>query len=171
MYFTIENPDVKLINQLELAKDQAEKANVSLPSALVKYQESEKQYLSLKAAIEKENDNLEKGKVLIEKLIDCKVKLQNQLIDCKQKQKDFQQKQTDYQQLKQLFFANEYGIIAKDLIEGNPCPVCGSIHHPNKAQLVNYDINQDKLDKSEQQANTAYQNYLQSDNKVKFSCA
>lgn len=27
MYFTIENPDVKLINQLELAKDQAERAN------------------------------------------------------------------------------------------------------------------------------------------------
>lgn len=27
MYFTIENPDVKLINQLEIAKDQAEKAN------------------------------------------------------------------------------------------------------------------------------------------------
>ncbi len=27
MYFTIENPDVKLINELELAKDQAEKAN------------------------------------------------------------------------------------------------------------------------------------------------
>ena len=27
MYFTIENPDMKLINQLELAKDQAEKAN------------------------------------------------------------------------------------------------------------------------------------------------
>ena len=27
MYFTIENPDVRLINQLELAKDQAEKAN------------------------------------------------------------------------------------------------------------------------------------------------
>ena len=67
-----------------------------------------------------------------------------------------------------MFFANEYGIIAKDLIEGNPCPVCGSIHHPNKAQLVNYDINQDKLDKSEQQANAAYQNYLQSDNKVKL---
>ena len=27
MYFTLENPDVKLINQLELAKDQAERAN------------------------------------------------------------------------------------------------------------------------------------------------
>ena len=27
MYFTIENPDVKMLNQLELAKDQAEKAN------------------------------------------------------------------------------------------------------------------------------------------------
>lgn len=27
MYFTIENPDVKLINQLEMAKDQADKAN------------------------------------------------------------------------------------------------------------------------------------------------
>ena len=29
MYFTIENPDVKLINQLELAKDQADKANLA----------------------------------------------------------------------------------------------------------------------------------------------
>ena len=27
MYFTIENPDIKMVNQLELAKDQAEKAN------------------------------------------------------------------------------------------------------------------------------------------------
>ena len=27
MFFTIENPDLKLVNQLELAKDQAEKAN------------------------------------------------------------------------------------------------------------------------------------------------
>ena len=27
MYFTIENPDVKLIEQLNIAKDQAEKAN------------------------------------------------------------------------------------------------------------------------------------------------
>lgn len=27
MYFTIENPDIKMVAQLELAKDQAEKAN------------------------------------------------------------------------------------------------------------------------------------------------
>lgn len=47
----------------------------------------------------------------------------------------YQQKQADYGKLEQAFFAEQAGILAKDLTEGTACPVCGSTHHPLLATL------------------------------------
>ena len=38
-------------------------------------------------------------------------------------------------QLRSRYNANLAGIWARDLVEGAPCPVCGSTNHPNKARL------------------------------------
>ena len=35
---------------------------------------------------------------------------------------------------------NQAGIMAKDLVDGVPCPVCGSKEHPNKAKITSDDI-------------------------------
>lgn len=40
-----------------------------------------------------------------------------------------------YERLYQSFFREQAGILAKELKEGNPCPVCGSLVHPMKAKL------------------------------------
>lgn len=40
-----------------------------------------------------------------------------------------------YEELYQRFFREQAGYLAKDLKEGNPCPVCGSLLHPMKAKL------------------------------------
>lgn len=40
-----------------------------------------------------------------------------------------------YESLYQSFFREQAGLLAKDLKEGNPCPVCGSLSHPMKAKL------------------------------------
>ena len=42
----------------------------------------------------------------------------------------------NYQNLEQLFFKEQAGILAKDLEENMPCPVCGSLHHPKLAPLL-----------------------------------
>ena len=43
----------------------------------------------------------------------------------------------EYLSAEEKFSAAQAGILASKLIEGSPCPVCGSIHHPQIASLSN----------------------------------
>lgn len=42
--------------------------------------------------------------------------------------------EANYTRLSNRFLAEQAGIMAEHLEEGQPCPVCGSVHHPNVAQ-------------------------------------
>ena len=46
---------------------------------------------------------------------------------------DYQKARDEYSNDFQLFIAEQAGIIAENLMDGTPCPVCGSIHHPTLA--------------------------------------
>jgi exonuclease SbcC len=39
-----------------------------------------------------------------------------------------------YEEKYHLFIAEQAGYLAEELLEGQPCPVCGSVHHPQLAQ-------------------------------------
>lgn len=41
----------------------------------------------------------------------------------------------DYEDRYRRFFSGQAGLMAKELEEGAPCPVCGAVHHPKKAEL------------------------------------
>lgn len=49
----------------------------------------------------------------------------------------YNQSKEEYLSAEQKFSAAQAGILASKLIEGSPCPVCGSIHHPQIASLSN----------------------------------
>ncbi len=51
------------------------------------------------------------------------------------------------QQLEQVFLDAQAGLLAKDLQEGSPCPVCGSVHHPLLAKLLTEVPQKSKIDK------------------------
>lgn len=66
----------------------------------------------------------------------------------------------------QLFFSEQAGILAKDLIENTPCPVCGSLHHPKPATLSSSAISQKKLEDAKKLAETARNKMTQASEKA-----
>ncbi len=49
---------------------------------------------------------------------------------------DYKKAQSEYMDMEEAFLNEQAGIIAKTLVIGKPCPVCGSIEHPHPA-IVN----------------------------------
>lgn len=55
----------------------------------------------------------------------------------------------DYMRMYHHYMNSIAGILAKDLKEGTPCPVCGSLHHPKHCLIEGREISQELLFKKE----------------------
>lgn len=55
----------------------------------------------------------------------------------------------DYMRMYHHYMNSLAGILAKDLKEGTPCPVCGSLHHPNPCLIEGREVSQELLFKKE----------------------
>ena len=49
---------------------------------------------------------------------------------------NFEKVRCEYQQMEKAFFDGQAGILAEHLQENAPCPVCGSLSHPNPARIL-----------------------------------
>lgn len=61
----------------------------------------------------------------------------------------------DYQRKMKAFLDNQAGILASTLLEGEPCPVCGSTSHPSPAALTSSDITEEELNDARDKAECA----------------
>lgn len=69
-----------------------------------------------------------------------------------------------YMSADQLFRRDQAGLLARDLTPGQPCPVCGSVHHPSPARGVTGAPNKEELEAlaaAMETARTAYNEALQ----------
>ncbi len=79
-------------------------------------------------------------------------------------QKDFDKLYKQYEighkqflEYERQFYAGQAGLLAKDLKQNTPCPVCGSLNHPNPAKLSNLAITQQELEKAKKADEKAHE--------------
>lgn len=79
-----------------------------------------------------------------------------------EKQKEFQKaeknyaaQQEKYETMQQRFLSAQAGVIASNLHDGTPCPVCGSLSHPAPAELSDDIPGEDSIKKAKEKAETA----------------
>lgn len=80
--------------------------------------------------------------------------LQQKYLDA---ERDYRGKQAEYERKNRAFLDAQAGIIAQNLREGEPCPVCGSLSHPVPACLPENAPTEDDVKKAEKQASGARQ--------------
>lgn len=117
----------------KLSKEQAMEKLAAIEESMIKIQEQKELYIRWK----REQELLAKEERELQTL-------QKQYLLEEQKEKE---KQARYEQMFSLYRRMSAGILAKDLKEGMPCPVCGSLEHPHKAQEAQT-ISQEELEQA-----------------------
>lgn len=138
--------------QLQLAtEEQQEAALVTAEQMLQKrigelqeqqavWKEEPQQLAQAQAAHDKLLDSQKKTESIAKNLIPAWRRKQQELEEA---QREYRENQDAYESAKEafthadrLYRANLVGILASDLAEGEPCPVCGATHHEKLATLV-----------------------------------
>lgn len=146
--------------QLQLAaQEQQEAALVTAEQMLQKrigelqeqqavWKEEPQQLAQAQAEHDKLLDSQKKTESIAKNLIPAWRRKQQELEEA---QSEYRKKQDAYESAKEafthadrLYRANLVGILASDLAEGEPCPVCGATHHEKLATLVEASVTEEQ---------------------------
>ncbi len=86
---------------------------------------------------------------------DTKENLEKLIEDFRAKQQEYNRSDSIRSQLENAFFSGQAGLLARDLKENVPCPVCGSLSHPSPAEFSINIPNRNTVDKAKEQAEEA----------------
>lgn len=91
----------------------------------------------------KKLDNLYKN---IEELIELELSSKKARVDYKKSEEEYQVSSEEYEKNQKIFLREQAGILALDLKDNEPCPVCGATQHPKLAHLQHEALTKTILD-------------------------
>ena len=130
------NEQEKMIHSLSgsILSDKTRLTNIAMELETLKSIESDKIRIeNEKQSVLRIKEGLEELKKKIAVCESLKEKLGNQQKDFKSKDKEFNDTKKIYSILEQRFYTEQAGVLAEKLQDEYPCPVCGSLKHPNPA--------------------------------------
>jgi len=86
---------------------------------------------------------------------------------------DYQEKSRAHDELYRAFVEEQAGLLAQDLQVGQPCPVCGSLEHPKKAELSREAVTKQQVEQAKQRrerANSDLEKYREQFQKIQEHC-
>ena len=100
-------------------------------------------------------EQYEKTAVKYQTLLDSQTAHEQYVEQLKTETKFFRQKTQEYHAILGAYLAGQAGILAEQLVDGHPCPVCGSTEHPRKAIKSVGTPSEDRVHDSEKVMNDA----------------
>ncbi len=135
--------------QLEHTQQQLEQLTApweALKQAFTQLEEQERTVPVLRRQAEK----LEQAADACKRLEQLTQQLARERKDAEQCLQSSQRSDQYYAQIKERFYRSQSGLLALQLQEGIPCPVCGAVEHPAPAQLPQQSATKEELEQAEQ---------------------
>lgn len=121
-----------------------------LETARVFYQEQEQQLKQQEPKMQEQILRIQEILPKLRQLHSLKQQYRKSEQDMQHCLKKYQDASQQYEQLYQKYFEEQAGILAQELQDGKPCPVCGSCSHPKKAVISQEAPDKEQVEKAKE---------------------
>lgn len=135
--------------QLLMRKEQLQKEQTEAMEAGKEYQRLQTKLFEIKEEKSRLEQFLKQLKSIYEemKVIENEESRQKELDEIySKKEAEYSKLYKSFHEAELLYYRGQAGILATQLSENEPCPVCGSLHHPKKAIQLEGILSKDKLE-------------------------
>ena len=142
------------LKEIKAACDEYKKQEAAYKKELQSLEDAEKKYYEAEAEQKIAGDRKTAFDELEQSAIECEQALQKykELQNSYQTaQKSYEEFDSNYKQMRKIYMDEQAGIIAQELKDGVPCPVCGSLEHPKPAVKSEGAPSKEELDRAEKE--------------------